>query len=140
MKYYKDADGNIYAYELDGSSDHLIPPGHVRLTPEEENEVENPTQSDDQIKAILHVGINVHLNEKAQSFGFESIVTAVTYADEPAEINCQCYGRALREWRSLCWRVVFDAMNEWEAGGPEPSIEELIESLPEFIEPIVPTT
>jgi hypothetical protein len=37
MKHYKDSQGNVYAYEADGSQDHLIKPG---LIPIQANEVE----------------------------------------------------------------------------------------------------
>jgi hypothetical protein len=37
MKHYKDSQGNVYAYEADGSQDHLIKPG---LTPIKNEEVE----------------------------------------------------------------------------------------------------
>lgn len=35
MKYYKSPNNNIYAYELDGSQDHLIPADFVAITDEE---------------------------------------------------------------------------------------------------------
>jgi uncharacterized protein YggL (DUF469 family) len=35
MKYYKSPDNAIYAYELDGSQDHLIPDNFVVFTKEE---------------------------------------------------------------------------------------------------------
>ena len=35
MKHYKSPDNVIYAYELDGSQDHLIPADFVALTQEE---------------------------------------------------------------------------------------------------------
>jgi hypothetical protein len=37
MKHYKSSDNAIYAYELDGSQDHLIPADFVLLTQEEVN-------------------------------------------------------------------------------------------------------
>ncbi len=37
MKHYKDAQGNVYAYEADGSQDHLMKPG---LIPIQDSEVE----------------------------------------------------------------------------------------------------
>jgi hypothetical protein len=35
MKYYKDADNQVYAYESDGSQDEYIPPDLVPITEEE---------------------------------------------------------------------------------------------------------
>jgi protein tyrosine phosphatase len=39
MKHYKSPDNAIYAYELDGSQDHLIPDNFVLLTQEELDEI-----------------------------------------------------------------------------------------------------
>jgi hypothetical protein len=35
MKLFKDANNNIFAYELDGSQDHLIAPGLITITKDE---------------------------------------------------------------------------------------------------------
>lgn len=35
MKYYKSPTNEIFAYELDGSQDHLIPANFIQLTQEE---------------------------------------------------------------------------------------------------------
>jgi len=32
MKHYKDSQNTLYAYELDGSQDHLIPPDFIAIT------------------------------------------------------------------------------------------------------------
>ena len=35
MKHYKDSNNNIYAYESDGSQDHLIPDNYISITDKE---------------------------------------------------------------------------------------------------------
>ena len=35
MKYYKDFQNNVYAFELDGSQDHLIKSGLTQINPNE---------------------------------------------------------------------------------------------------------
>jgi len=35
MKYYKDLQNNIYAYELDGSQDHIIPSDFIQINADE---------------------------------------------------------------------------------------------------------
>ena len=35
MKHYKDQQNNLYAYEPDGSQDHLIPQEYVQISHEE---------------------------------------------------------------------------------------------------------
>ena len=39
MKLYKSPNGDIYAYELDGSQDYLIPSDFVAITDEEANTI-----------------------------------------------------------------------------------------------------
>lgn len=45
MKYYKDTDNNIYAYELDGSQDHLIG-NKIAITEEEVTSIHNQKNQD----------------------------------------------------------------------------------------------
>lgn len=44
MKLYKSPDGNVYAYEIDGSQDHLISSDFVAITEEEANVIRNAQQ------------------------------------------------------------------------------------------------
>jgi len=44
MKHYKDTQNNIYAYELDGSQDHLILPEYVSISEEEVQEIAKQKQ------------------------------------------------------------------------------------------------
>lgn len=37
MKTYKDTNNNLWAYELDGSQDHLIPADFIQITEDEAN-------------------------------------------------------------------------------------------------------
>lgn len=37
MKTYKDTNNNLWAYELDGSQDHLIPADFIQVTEDEAN-------------------------------------------------------------------------------------------------------
>lgn len=39
MKTYKDTNNNLWAYELDGSQDHLIPTDFIQITEEEANAI-----------------------------------------------------------------------------------------------------
>ena len=46
MKHYKDADNNIYAYELDGSQDHLIG-DKIEISEEEVTNIHNQKNQDE---------------------------------------------------------------------------------------------
>lgn len=48
MKHYKDNDNNVYAYEDDGSQDHLIG-DKILMTAEEVEEHINPPKTEEQI-------------------------------------------------------------------------------------------
>lgn len=52
MKYYKDINGSVFAYELDGSQDHLIG-DKVTMTAEEVDAHINPPKTAEQIQADL---------------------------------------------------------------------------------------
>jgi hypothetical protein len=39
MKTYKDTNNNLWAYELDGSQDHLIPSDFIQITDDEANAI-----------------------------------------------------------------------------------------------------
>lgn len=50
MKYYKDNQNNVYAYELDGSQDHLIG-DKVAMTADEVEAHLNPPKTPEQLQA-----------------------------------------------------------------------------------------
>lgn len=50
MKYFKNSDGQVYAYEADGSQDDWILPGLVPMTDEEVDLHLNPPPTDEQIR------------------------------------------------------------------------------------------
>ena len=52
MKLYKSANNEVFAYELDGSQDHLIPQDFVEITEEEAN-VLRAAQAESQYQAWL---------------------------------------------------------------------------------------
>lgn len=93
---------------------------------------EIPVLTDEEKVALYRLEVGAFIDAKARSLGFDSIVTAVTYADEPADPINQSYGVALRAWRSKCWAKCREGLATWQESGNEPTVEELIESLPEF--------
>lgn len=80
--------------------------------------------------ALFRKAVGDYINAQATVEGFDSIVTAVTYADEPADPVNQLKGIALREWRSFCWEYCRTELGVWQSTGVEPVIEDLIASLP----------
>lgn len=75
--------------------------------------------------------IQSHLDSVAQSYGYDGIATAVTYAEEPSVPKFQAEGQAFRAWRSVVWDYSYAELAKFDAGlRPEPSIEEFILELP----------
>lgn len=52
--------------------------------------------------AIQHL-----LDQRAQQSGYENILAAISYADEPAVPAFQAEGRRFRAWRSIVWAWFF---------------------------------
>lgn len=75
--------------------------------------------------------VQAHLDRVAQSWGYDSIYTAATYADEPAVKAFADEGKALRAWRSRVWAAARQTLADVQAGKtPLPTVAELITSLP----------
>jgi hypothetical protein len=93
---------------------------------------DTPTVSE--IQLTLVNAVQNHLDQKAQSLGYDDIKTAVTYADEPAVAKFQQEGKALRAWRSRCWGYCYSALDSVMAGSRSiPTVDELILELPIFL-------
>jgi hypothetical protein len=83
--------------------------------------------------ARLQRGVQAHLDAQAQALGYDSIFTAVTYADEPAVPKFQVEGQSLRAWRSLVWARCYALLEAFGAGQlQEPTLAGLVAELPDF--------
>jgi hypothetical protein len=84
-------------------------------------------------QAVLSSVVQNHLDSQARAMGYDSIFTAVTYADEASVPKFQMEGTALREWRSLVWGAANAILAAVKAGSREvPSAAQLIAELPVF--------
>ncbi|MDP4300336.1 hypothetical protein [Leptothrix discophora] len=90
-----------------------------------------------EILAQAEAAIDRWINDQARTLGYDSIVTAVSYADEPAVPRYQAEGRALRAWRSRVYAAAYEIRATVVAGSREmpASIEALIAELPAFVMP-----
>lgn len=89
--------------------------------------------SPEQIEAQKVAIVQQHMDAAAQALRYDSITTAITYAEEPAVPKFQAEGRAFRAWRSQVWAVCYAILAEVEAGQRAvPTDEELIAALPEL--------
>ena len=74
------------------------------------------------------------MDEKAQEYGYDSIITAVTYENSDIEKFRQ-EGTAFRKWRDLVYATAYSYLDEVLAGKktlPQQN-DELMALLPDFI-------
>lgn len=70
------------------------------------------------------------LDDTAWLYGYDNLISAITYADEPAVPVFQAEGQAFRAWRSLVWAKCREVLAAYQAGGPAPTQDELLGELP----------
>ena len=86
-----------------------------------------------ELLASITADLQDHLEQTAKAYGYDSIYTAVSYADEPAVPKFQLEGKAFRAWRSLFWDSANAIRAAVESGTrPVPTLAELLAELPEF--------
>lgn len=84
------------------------------------------------VRAALPARIQGLIDAQARALGYDSILAAVSYADEPGVERYQRDGRALRAWRSAVW-AAFYGFDEHAAEESDP--EKLLAMLPKFETP-----
>ncbi|MGI4717199.1 MAG: hypothetical protein ACRYGO_07240 [Janthinobacterium lividum] len=97
------------------------------------------------IVAAYMTAVQQHMDARAVSFGYDNVISVITYAEEPAVARYQAEGQAFRAWRSACWLACEQMLAAVKAGERSaPTHAELIAELPELgIEhsgPFAPTT
>jgi hypothetical protein len=92
-----------------------------------------PTVSPAVLQASLVSTVQSLMDTKAQGYGYDSVTTAVTYADEPAVPKFQSEGQAFRSWRSSVWAACYAYLAQVQAGTKAfPTAAELPGLLPKF--------
>lgn len=135
MIYFKDKNGDVFAYETQDERQQF---GGAELVPMTDDEVAahlaQVPPTPEQIIEAMRAAIQAHMDTTAQGYGYDDIKAAVTYADEPAVPKFQAEGRAFRAWRSLVWAHAYAVLDEVRAGTrPQPTAEELLAELPELV-------
>jgi len=82
----------------------------------------------------VYLRVEDWLEQNARSAGYRDLVTAISYADEPAVPQFQEEGRRIRAWRSLVWARVF-ALNAEAMNGERDALtaDTVIELLPALV-------
>jgi hypothetical protein len=85
------------------------------------------------LQRSLVASVQAIMDTKAQSYGYDNLTTAVTYADEPAVPKFQEEGQAFRAWRSQVWASAYSILAEVQAGHRAfPTESEVPSLLPAF--------
>lgn len=96
------------------------------ITPEQKQE-----QALVALTGAFEQAIQSHLDAAAKSRGYDSIATAVSYAEEPAVARFQNDGKAFRAWRSLVWAYAYQELAKVKAGEREiPTLDAFLAELP----------
>lgn len=99
MKYFKDTNNTIYAYELDGSQDDYIKEGLIAITEQEADLIRNPTPvyTFEDIRHALQSAIDV----KAQALGFSGGNALMLYAGFTNQF--QSMASSFSIWEASVW-------------------------------------
>ncbi|KLN54741.1 hypothetical protein [Variovorax paradoxus] len=90
---------------------------------------------EDRLKALQDV-VQLQLDAVARVYGYDSIASAVSYAEEPAVPKFQLEGQALRAWRSRVWAACYELLGQVQREErDEPTADELLAALPAFEAP-----
>jgi hypothetical protein len=96
-------------------------------------------QAQAELQANYERAIQGHLDSAAQSHGYDSIATAVSYAEEPAVLKFQQDGQAFRAWRSLVWAYAYQELAKVKAGEREiPALDDFLADLPALSDQAAP--
>lgn len=87
-----------------------------------------PPKTQEQLLEEIEEAVQNMLDNKARALGYDSIHTAVTYADEPLIDKFYREGKALRAWRSAVWGKCYELI---QAGIPM-SAEDVLAELPVY--------
>lgn len=88
-----------------------------------------PTEAE--LTSIFEQNVQAKLDTAAQANGYDSISTAISYAEEPAVPKFQNDGIAFRKWRSLVWAYAYEQLAAVKGGQREqPTVEAFLQELP----------
>lgn len=97
-------------------------------------EIAPPAPPDvEQLTLQFRDAVSRRIEQAARDMGYDNILSAVSYADEPAVLEYQAEGRALRRWRSLVWKHCEDMLSQVQSGAPIPTEAEVLDGLPALV-------
>lgn len=128
----RDTDTVLWRRLDDGREESLIVKTDALLQYGTEGQPPVPVQrAPEAIVSDYTQAVQAYLDRVAQSWGYDSIYTAATYADENAVKVFADEGKALRAWRSRVWAAARQTLADVQGGKtPLPTVADMIASLP----------
>ncbi len=132
MKYYKDINNQVYAYEDDGSQDAYIPETLVPITEAEADELRKPAQKtiEEQTEDV-RIALQAAIDDKAKSFGFSGGNALMLYAgfNNPFQPLAQTFAT----WEASVW-VEAETYRQEVISGTKPMLtpSESVALMPEY--------
>lgn len=141
MRYYKDKNSEIYAYEDDLSDEDLAKSiKRLSLTPLTQNKLEEflapkPTreQKIELLKQEFLARVDATLNTTAHEHGYDNINTAVSYAGY--ENKFQAEGISFGKWRSKVYEWGYGLLEKIMKGEldiDKTNIDEVLQAMPAY--------
>ena len=133
MPHYKDINGGLHFLD-DEIFAYLLPDGSVKIT-DKEAEALRPAPSQSEIIASYESALDKHLDSVAQRYRYADRTRLALRASYPNED--QALAVAFGTWMDQqCNRPAKQLMQDVIAGiKPQPTLEEFLASLPEFVAP-----
>lgn len=78
--------------------------------------VDRPAPTVKELTAANVAAISVAMEDAAKAKGYDSMLSAISYAQQPAGAPFQAEGAAFLAWRSAVWQAAFSVLAEVEAG------------------------
>lgn len=141
MRYYKDKNSEIYAYEDDLSDEDLAESiKRLSLTPLTQNKLEEflapkPTREEkiERLKQEFLARVDATLNATAHAHGYDNINTAVSYAGYENKFQAEgvCFGK----WRSKVYEWGYGLLEKIMRGEldiDKTNIDEVLQAMPAY--------
>ena len=89
-----------------------------------------------QLQAAITTAVQAQLDATAVAHGYDDVLSACSYAAQPAGSPFQAEGLAFLTWRSAVWTQAYATLAAVEAGTAQlPTPAQAVASMPVFVDP-----
>lgn len=114
MLYFKAPDNSVHALD-DEQFMNLLPEGSIQITKTEADVLSTPVPTATQIKASIEAAIQLRLDTFAQTGGYDSILSACTYATSSVP-KFKAEGQRAVDLRDQTWATAGLILTNVESG------------------------